>query len=287
MFARMTIRQRILLIFILIALVGGMMQFFIAGQQLQLATLEFYQHHLETDALLVATTFAEPLEDYLDGDGDERLGRTLGRIQEEVGHNYLIVDRNYRIVAFTANTGYEQLDRVDETPELVEARSGRIGADIRPNQAGEDTLYLAVSVLYEGDSLGYLVLAEPMQPAYAEVNQRYIELASATLPVIGLVIAASLWISGTISRPLKSLRNSAMLMANGALDTRIQIASQDEVGQLAQTFNYMAGQLESLMKTQRTFVSNAAHELRTPLMMLKLRAEALAEETLQIGRAHV
>ena len=119
-----------------------------------------------------------------------------------------------------------------------------------------------------------------MQPAYAEVNQRYIELAGATLPVIGLVIAASLWISGTISRPVQSLRNSAMLMANGALDTRIQITSQDEVGQLAQTFNYMAGQIESLMKTQRSFVSNAAHELRTPLMMLKLRAEALAEETL-------
>lgn len=276
----MTIRQRILLIFILIALVGGMMQFFIAGRQLQLATLEFYQHHLETDALLVAATFAEPLEHYLEGEDEESIGRTLAALQQEVGHNYLIVDPNYRVVGYTAGTGYEQIDRVAETPELVEARSERIGADIRPNQSGQDTLYLAVSVTYEGTPLGYLVLFEPMQPAYAEVNQRYIELAGATLPVIGLVIAAGLWVSGTISRPVQHLRNSAMLMAQGALDTRIQIASQDEVGQLAQTFNYMAGQLESLMKTQRSFVSNAAHELRTPLMMLKLRAEALAEETL-------
>lgn len=280
MSARMTIRQRILLIFILIALVGGMMQFFIAGRQLQLATLEFYQHHLETDALLVAATFAEPLGHFLEGEGEESIGRTLAMLQQEVGHNYLIVDRNYRVVGYTADTGYEQIDRVAETPELVEARSERIGADIRPDQYGEDTLYLAVSVIYEGTPLGYLVLSEPMQPAYAEVNQRYIELAGASLPAIGLVIAASLWISGTISRPIQGLRNSAMLMANGALDTRIQITSQDEVGQLAETFNYMAGQIESLMKTQRSFVSNAAHELRTPLMMLKLRAEALAEETL-------
>lgn len=280
MFSRMTIRQRILLIFILIALVGGMMQFFIAGRQLQLVTLEFYQHHLETDALLVAATFAEPLGHYLEGEGDEGIRRTLATLQQEVGHNYLIVDHNYRVVGYTAGTGYEQIDRVAETPELVEAGSERIGADIRLNQSGQDTLYLAVSVLYEGDSLGYLVLSEPMQPAYAEVNQRYIELAGATLPVIGLVIVASLWISGTISRPVQSLRNSAMLMANGELDTRIQIMSQDEVGQLAQTFNYMAGQIENLMKTQRSFVSNAAHELRTPLMMLKLRAEALADETL-------
>jgi len=283
MFARMTIRQRILLIFILIALLGGIVQFLIAGRQLQLATLEFYQHHLETDALLVAATFAEPLGHYFEGEGDEGIGRTLATLQQEIGHNYLIVDRNYRVVGYTADTGYEQIDRVTETPELVEARSVRIGADIRPNPLGQDTLYLAVSVLYEGTPLGYLILSEPMQPAYAEVNQRYIELAGASLPVIGLVIAASLWVSGTISRPVQSLRNSAMLMANGALDTRIQITSQDEVGQLAQTFNYMAGQIESLMKTQRSFVSNAAHELRTPLMMLKLRAEALAEETLSIA----
>ncbi len=282
MFDSMTIRQRILLIFILIAMVGGMMQFFIAGRQLQQATLEFYQHHLETDALLVAATFAEPLEHYLEGEDDDGVGRVLARLQQEVGHNYLIVDHNYRVVGYTANTGYEQIDRVTETPELVEARSARIGADIRPNRAGQDWLYLAVTVISEGDTLGYLVLSEPMQPAYAEINQRYIELAGATLPVIGLVIAASLWISGSISRPIQSLRNSAMLMAHGALDTRIQITSRDEVGQLAGTFNYMAGQIENLMKTQRSFVSNAAHELRTPLMMLKLRAEALAEETLPV-----
>ncbi len=280
MFAHMTIRQRILLIFILIAFVGGLVQFLIAGRQLQLATLEFYQHHLETDALLVAATFAEPLGHYLEGEGEGGIGRTLATLQQEVGHNYLIVDRDFRVVGYTAGTGYEQIDRVAETPDLVEARSERIGADIRPNQSGQDTIYLAVSIIYEGTPLGFLILSEPMQPAYAEVNQRYIELAGATVPVIGLVIAASLWISGTISRPVQNLRNSAMLMAQGALDTRIQVSSQDEVGQLAQTFNYMASQLETLMKTQRSFVSNAAHELRTPLMMLKLRAEALTDERL-------
>lgn len=280
MFDRMTIRQRILLTFIPIALVGGMMQSFIAGRQLQQATLEFYQHHLETDALQVAATFAEPLEHYLEGEDDDGVGRILAALKQEVGHNYLIVDHNYRVVGYTADSGYEQIDRVVETPELVEARSERIGADIRPDLAGQDVLYLAVSIISEGDSLGYLVLSEPMESAYVEVNQRYIELTGATLPVIGLVIAASLWISGTISRPIQSLRNSAMLMAKGALDTRIQITSRDEVGQLGGTLNYMAGQIEALMKTQRSFVSNAAHELRTPLMMLKLRAEALAEETL-------
>lgn len=279
---RLSIRQRILITFILVAVTGGLIQFFIAGRQLESATLEFYQHHLETDALLVAATFAEPLGHYLEGEGSESIGRIMSTLQQEVGHDYLIVDRNYSVVGYTANIGYERVDRVPETPELIAARTAHIGADVRPNWNSEDTLYLAVSIVYENTELGYLVLSEPMQPAYTQVSQRYIELAGATLPVIGLVIAASLWISGTISSPVKYLRNSAMRMAHGDLGTRIEVTSQDEVGQLAETFNYMAGQLETLMKTQRSFVSNAAHELRTPLMTLKLRAEALADETLPL-----
>ncbi len=280
MLNRLTIRQRILIIFIVIACVGGTVQFLIAGRQLEAATLEFYQHHLETDALLVAATFAEPLGHYLEGEDEGSIGRILTTLQHEMRHDYLILDRNYRVVGYSANTGYEQVDRVTASPELAAADTVQIGSDIRPNYAGEETLYLAVPVLYEGTPLGYLVLSEPMAPAYAEVNRRYMELATATLPVIVLVIGASLWVSSTISRPVQHLRNSALNMAQGALDTRIQVSSQDEIGQLGETLNYMAGQLETLMQTQRSFVSNAAHELRTPLMTLKLRAEALSDETL-------
>ena len=280
MINRLTIRGRILVIFILITVTGGSVQFVIAGGQLRAATLEFYQHHLETDAFLVATTFAEPLGHYLEGEGSGDIGRILTVLQQEIGHHYLIVDRNFRVVGYSPQTGYEQVEHVPQTPELVAARSERLGADIRPNWRGEDTLYLAVAVLYENQSLGYVVLSEPMQPAYAQVNQRYLELAAATIPVIALVIAASLWISGTISRPIERLRNSAVQMASGALDTRIPITAHDELGQLAESFNDMAGKLETLMRTQRSFVSNAAHEMRTPLMTLKLRAEALTDETL-------
>ena len=273
MLNRLTIRQRILIIFIVIAFVGGTVQFLIAGRQLEAATLEFYQHHLETDALLVSATFAEPLGHYLEGEDEGGIGRLLVTLRRK-WDDYLILDRNHRVVGYTANTGYEQVDRVPESPELIEAATAQIGSDIRPNHVGEATLYLAVSVRYEGEALGYLVLSEPMAPAYADVNRRYLELAIATLPVIVLVIGASLWVSSTISRPVQHLRNSALNMAHGALETRIQVTTQDEIGQLGETLNYMAGQLETLMNTQRSFVSNAAHELRTPLMTLKLRAEA-------------
>jgi signal transduction histidine kinase len=276
----LSIRYRILLIFIVIVLVGSATQLFIAGYQLQMATLEFYQHHLETDALLIAANLSESMEDYHDDEGTGTIQRTVATFQQNLDYGYLIVDHQYQVLAYTANSGYENVQRLAETPELAQARQKQIGADIRDDAFQESTLYLAVPIYYEQETLGYLVLFEPMQPAYDEVMQRWFGLAFSLLPIVGLVIIASLWISSTIVRPIEKLRNSALRMARGHLDTRIDEQGHDEIGQLAQTFNYMAGQIESLMKSQQSFVSYAAHELRSPLMTLKLRAEVLMDERL-------
>jgi len=285
MLKRFTIRQRVLLTFLATVLIGSVLQLIIAGRQLQIATLEFYQHHLETDALMIAATLNESFEHYLDGEGGGELQRLMTNFYHDNRTDYLVVDRNYRLISFTLGIGYDGTDRLPTTPELVTAETNQIGSDIRQARNGEESLFVAVPILYERQTLGYLILMRPMGPAQADVHRQWIQLGSTTLPVLLLVIGVSLWLSGTISRPVQRLRNSALKMAEGAFDTRIEssandVNSQDEVDQLAQSFNYMAEQIESLMQAQRSFVSNAAHELRTPLMTLKLRFEALEDGTL-------
>lgn len=279
---RLSIRQRILIVFLLIVLSSGMVQLWIAGRQLEAMTLEFYQHHLETDALLISANLAEPMEHYLDGEGTTDLNRSLNMMIREVKHDYRLLDANYNVIGYSAAEGLGSILQVAETPELAEARQNRIGADIRLNPFGIPYMHLAVGVVYEGRTVGFLVLSQPMRPAYADVQSRWLELGTATLPVIFLVIVGSLWIARSILNPINALNQSAMRMASGTLDTRIATPTDDEIGRLARTFNYMAEQLETLIKTQRNFISNAAHELRTPLMTLKLRAEALDEDQLPL-----
>lgn len=282
MLHRRTIRQRILITFITIVLTGGALQLLIAGHQLQQATIEFYQHHLETDALLLSAAFSEPLGHFLEGEEEADFPQTLARLQQELthDHDYLILDATYRVIGYTPDYEPQSLSRVPETPELSTARARKIGANIRSDEQGENTLYVAVQILDEDKLVGYLVLSRAMQPAYTEAFQRWLELLLVSMPVLALVTIASLWISGTILRPIEHLKNSALRIASGDFKARIESHTDDEVGQLAQTFNYMAGQIENLLKTQRSFVSNAAHELRTPLMNLKLRIEALNDPSL-------
>ena len=244
--------------------------------------MEFYQHHLETEALIISGTLAEPLEHYPEGEELDDLENIFETVQQTIQHTLLVVDNQYRIVGFTPGSGYESQVTIPITPEITDAIKGEMGADIRSGTDGKDHLFVAVGVKYEQQVLGYLILSRPMQPAYQQVYQQWFRLGLTTLPVIILVVLAGLWFSSTLSQPLLRLHQATLQMARGAFHTRIEPVYEDEIGQVSRAFNHMAVQIEGLMKTQRHFVSHAAHELRTPLMTLKLRVEALEDEQLPI-----
>ncbi len=275
-----SIQWRIMLIFMSVALVGGTVQLVIAGSQLARTTLEFYQHHLEKDALVISNALTESFEHFLERESSHSdLTRFIATFQQDASYDYTLTDHERRVVVYSSEN-LTPTDTLDRTPEFEIRPPERIGVDIRADVTGADRLYVASQIIYENRTIGYIILNKPMTEAYAQVTQRWVELGIVTLPVLGLVIVASWWVSKTISHPLQILRDSALKIADGALDTRVIITTQDEVGELGHTLNYMAERIEDLIKTQRHFVSNAAHELRTPLMMLKLRAEALQDATL-------
>ncbi|MEO8397334.1 MAG: HAMP domain-containing protein, partial [Chloroflexota bacterium] len=281
MFKRLTIRQRILLIFTSIVVLGSLLQLLIAGRQIQNATLDFYRQHLETEALIAGLSLGSSLERFSETDASRAgLQSLLTALQSEVSQDFVLVDQDFRILGYTQTLSLQFGQQLAMTPELTQAQTAAIGIDIRSDREGIRQMYAAAPLVHDGRPIGYIILSQPTAPMDADVLQRWLELAIATFPIVALVIAASLWISGTISRPIQRLRNSALQMAAGALDTRISDHSEDEVGQLGSAFNYMAEQLEALLQSQRSFISNAAHELRTPLMTLKLRIEGLSDPQL-------
>jgi signal transduction histidine kinase len=76
-----------------------------------------------------------------------------------------------------------------------------------------------------------------------------------------------------------------MQMAQGNFSQRLPDMRRDEFGEVANAFNYMAGQVEAMIEEQRAFASNASHELRTPLTTIRLRSEALRDGELDQATA--
>ena len=98
-----------------------------------------------------------------------------------------------------------------------------------------------------------------------------------------LTLAVALGITYVFSRgitaPLRQMRDVAEAMAEGDYTVRVDIdpTRHDEVGQLARSFNEMAGELEHADKMRRDMIANVSHELRTPVSALQAMVENMAD----------
>ena len=87
-----------------------------------------------------------------------------------------------------------------------------------------------------------------------------------------------------IMKPLKELQNAAEKMAIGDYETRVNVSSKDEIGQLAQTFNKMALSIQKEDEAQKKFLATVSHELRTPISYVKGYGEALENGYIDVSQ---
>lgn len=87
-------------------------------------------------------------------------------------------------------------------------------------------------------------------------------------------------ISRKIMRPIKRINTIAEEYATGNFDSKLNITSKDEIGQLASTLEYMASELSKLDEYRRAFISNISHDFRSPLTSIKGYIEAILDGTI-------
>jgi two-component system OmpR family sensor kinase len=135
--------------------------------------------------------------------------------------------------------------------------------------------YVAVPVRLANQVRGVFVVAASLTAERREVEEA-VRLAALVLLSVLLIASALAWVvAGRVLAPLRALSDTARSIGESDLTRRIKVEGHDEIAELGRTFNAMLDRLEAAFASQRAFVSDASHELRTPITIVRGHLELL------------
>ena len=163
-------------------------------------------------------------------------------------------------------------------------RTFHVGDKVSPNQ-----LRYGVPVRVADAVVGVMLFGtgggDRSGPDRGSVERTFFDnvLRSAAISALVTVIAALLVgvvLARTLTRPVKALIAATRVMGTGDLSQRVDVHSRDEIGQLAASFNQMSADLARASQSRKQMTADLAHDLRTPLSILRGYTEGLKEERL-------
>ena len=124
----------------------------------------------------------------------------------------------------------------------------------------------------------------PLAEEQATLDLVRSSIVAAGLVLVGLLGVVAYVVTRQVVVPVRAAAQTAERLSSGKLDERLPIKREDDLAQLARSFNEMAEsidgqitQLEELSRVQQRFVSDVSHELRTPLTTIRMAADVLFE----------
>jgi len=128
------------------------------------------------------------------------------------------------------------------------------------------------------DRPGHFIVGFAIDRDRAEIADTMRTLTVVSL--VGLILAGvgAYVVSGRILAPIRLVRNAAAEISEKDLTRRIEVSGRDDVSALAEQFNAMLDRLSEAFATQRRFLDDAAHELRTPITIVRGHLELMGDD---------
>ncbi len=123
----------------------------------------------------------------------------------------------------------------------------------------------------------YLYIFSPLYPVTSTVNILKTQLFSVTVITLILAFIVATYFSTRISRPIKSITNTAKRLGKGEYNLKFESSSYSEINNLAHTLNIAAYELGMSDTRQKDLIANVSHDLKTPLTMIRSYAEMIRD----------
>lgn len=196
-------------------------------------------------------------------------GRVDARTMQSIYHNNRNFIDEVEVAVYTTDFRLlyhdaQDIDIIKETPGLIESAVQKNELEFYEGS------YQGIAMKYTFDSVDYVITAAAYDGyGYAKLNRLTALLI--VLWVSGLIVLAFLGylLARGALRPVSRIVDEVDVISESNLHTRLPVKKEhDELDELSETFNQMLDRLEQSFSSQKMFVSNVAHELRTPLAAL-------------------
>lgn len=167
-------------------------------------------------------------------------------------------------------------------------RAGQAGLDVESAGLGGGIPVIHDNELVATAYLRDRIIPEEGLPGFSPESFFLYSVSQATAlaaaVAAALALALGILLSRALTRPLRDLTTATEEMAAGQLGRQVEAHSRDEIGKLATAFNKMSRDLAQASRLRRQMTADIAHDLRTPLTILRGYTEGLSEGSIEDGK---
>ena len=135
----------------------------------------------------------------------------------------------------------------------------------------------ASPIVYRGMTIGAVYVLEEDEGQGVLLRGLQQNLRNISLVIAAVTLVMSTFFSKMLSSRIAALLRAIRIVGEGEYGHRLQPAGRDEMAQLAEEFNQLTDRLQTTEEVRRRFVSDASHELKTPLASIRLLADSILQ----------
>ena len=236
----------------------------------------FYQSKRESmieKCLLVSDEIAT-----LDVLNNTSIVSVVGQMESLKVTRLIVTDQSAKVLYDSVN---ESLGHYSLLPEILTAIDGNDVCSWKYRDGATDTR-AATPIVYYGTIVGCVYMAEFETAQGAMIQSLQKNVLQITLLLEIIVMIFSVAFANTFSRRLNRIMTSMRIIQNGDYTHKVNMGGNDELTILGNEFNDLTARLQTSEQKRSRFVSDASHELKTPLASIKLLSDSILQYDMDI-----
>lgn len=205
---------------------------------------------------------------------EERFAEQVERILAGTNIRGVVENSSYTVL-YDTNRESELFGKVYMRDVIKLALDGEQSEFINDGENGTKMISVAVPITQNGNIVGSVYLAQSAGTIEDTVKFTRTSLIVFSALIVLLIGMLSLGMSYIITSPIAEFTEVAREISKGNFSKRICVRGHNEIAQMGETLNYMCDELSLLEEKRRKFVSDASHELKTPMAGIKLICDSL------------